>query len=411
MDRREKTRYTGVFKLTSTVRRHEGKPDICYYIYYKQAGRLVKEKVGWASEGYSASVAANLREERVQATRHGADFAERQRAARHGPDTLTFGQAWEIFDAKYLPTLARPQDERSRYRLHLAPAFAAKRLDMITPLDIEDFRQAAQARGLSASYQRLLLGDIRRVYRQLAAWGVYSGPSPMDGVKMPRPDNARVRYLTAEEAQALMAELRRRSPLWHNIAMTSLHTGMRLGEVLALRGSDLDFAASVIHVRDAKTGSRMAHMNADIKALLREACPADKTALLFATRRGTPIAVTATSKTFSRAVEAVGLNNGIADSRQRVVFHTLRHTFCSWLAMAGESLYTIGELVGHSSAEMTKRYAHLCPDTKKSAVARICDMATVKHAPPAAPPRRASRSARRSIPRGRPPRIGSRSRP
>jgi integrase len=41
------------------------------------------------------------------------------------------------------------------------------------------------------------------------------------------------------------------------------------------------------------------------------------------------------SRTFARAVEKLGFNNGLTDRRQRVVFHTLRHTFGSWLAIQG----------------------------------------------------------------------------
>ena len=74
---------------------------------------------------------------------------------------------------------------------------------------------------------------------------------------------------------------------------------------------------------------------------------------------------------FKRAVEELGFNKGIKDVRQKVVFHTLRHTFASWLAIDGVPLYTISELMGHSTMDMTKRYAHLCPDTKRAAVEKI----------------------------------------
>ena len=73
------------------------------------------------------------------------------------------------------------------------------------------------------------------------------------------------------------------------------------------------------------------------------------------------------SDTFERVVEALGFNDGIEDARQRVVFHSLRHTFASWLVQRGVPLYTVAELMGHTTLEMTKRYSHLAPDTMRAA--------------------------------------------
>jgi len=90
---------------------------------------------------------------------------------------------------------------------------------------------------------------------------------------------------------------------------------------------------------------------------------------LFTRRDG--LKVSALSNSFDRAVDRLGLNEGVTDLRQKVTFHTLRHTFASWLAIQGESLVTIREMMGHKSFEMTKRYAHLIPDRKRVASANL----------------------------------------
>ena len=79
------------------------------------------------------------------------------------------------------------------------------------------------------------------------------------------------------------------------------------------------------------------------------------------------------SDTFDRAVVKLGLNNGVTDRLNKVVPHTLRHTFASWLAQQGETLLTIKELMGHKNIEMTMRYSHLCPDQKRSAVLKLAN--------------------------------------
>jgi site-specific recombinase XerD len=72
--------------------------------------------------------------------------------------------------------------------------------------------------------------------------------------------------------------------------------------------------------------------------------------------------------TYQRVVQRLGFNLGIDDVTQKVVFHTLRHTYASWLVMGGVDLYTIQKLMGHKSHQMTQRYAHLAPEHLEKAV-------------------------------------------
>jgi integrase len=67
-------------------------------------------------------------------------------------------------------------------------------------------------------------------------------------------------------------------------------------------------------------------------------------------------------------VAALGFNNGVTDPRQKVVFHTLRHTFASWLAEQSVDLYSVKELMGHGTLAMTERYSHHSPDKLRRAV-------------------------------------------
>jgi len=65
------------------------------------------------------------------------------------------------------------------------------------------------------------------------------------------------------------------------------------------------------------------------------------------------------------------LNDGVADHRRKLVFHSLRHTFASWLVHMGKPLYTVNCLMGHSCIKMTIRYAHLAPDTQQAAAMEL----------------------------------------
>ena len=78
------------------------------------------------------------------------------------------------------------------------------------------------------------------------------------------------------------------------------------------------------------------------------------------------------SKTFRRIADEM-FNQGIEDPRLRVCFHTLRHTFASWLVEGGVSLYEVKELMGHADFSMTQRYSHLSPEGLRSAVKILDD--------------------------------------
>ena len=77
------------------------------------------------------------------------------------------------------------------------------------------------------------------------------------------------------------------------------------------------------------------------------------------------------SNAYWRAIDKLGFNTDSIDPAQKVVFHTLRHTFASWLAIQGTPIYTIKELMGHKTLAMTERYAHLLPDHKKEAIDKM----------------------------------------
>ena len=81
---------------------------------------------------------------------------------------------------------------------------------------------------------------------------------------------------------------------------------------------------------------------------------------------------TALGRAMNRIAEALGLNSGVTDPRNRVVWHTLRHTFATRMLESGVDIYTLKELLGHSSVAVTEGYLHLCDRAKREkALARL----------------------------------------
>ena len=382
MAHREKTKYTGVYYRTSNTKRYDGKPDVCFDIAYKLEGKLIWEKVGWRSEGYTAVLASEIRGERIRKKRHPELFPEPR------TQDLTYQQAWEIFKEKRLPSLKNRAARVNHYNTHIGHALGNMLLSEITTFQLESFkadlmiteaihrardgRTIPLGQSLAPATINLILIDVVNVMKRMVDWGFYSGPVPR--LKLLPAENERQRFLTPKELDRLLDLLQNLSCRVYRIALLSAHTGMRLGEILQLRRQDLDFTNSFIHV-DGKMGKRVAYMDDTVKTMLERIAPQQPSEFIFS-NKGKPITQGGLRYTFAKAVSILGLNDGITDRRYKVVFHTLRHTFCSWLASKNVPLYTIGTLVGHKNTRSTQRYAKLSPDAKWEALKLIEQTAT-----------------------------------
>jgi len=191
--------------------------------------------------------------------------------------------------------------------------------------------------------------------------------------KKPKGDNRRQRFLSKSEAQILLHELKKASELMHDLAFTSLHTGMRAGELFNLTWRTVCLEKGEATLFDTKNGeSRTVFFTDQVVEILRKRLSSNKSKIyVFTNNQGNPL--TQVPASFPRVVKRIELNKGITDPRQRVVFHTLRHTFASWLAEGNINLRTIGELLGHKTMVMTVRYSHIGKDAQKNAVHSLSD--------------------------------------
>ena len=149
------------------------------------------------------------------------------------------------------------------------------------------------------------------------------------------------------------------------MVLLSLHTGLRRGEVFNLRWEDIDLQRAMLTVSgaSAKSGyTRHVPLNETARATLeawrRQSTGAD---LVFPNKDGRAFDNCNTSW------ESVLKEARITGFR----WHDMRHTFASKLVMAGVDLNTVRELLGHSDIKMTLRYAHLAPQVKAAAVAKL----------------------------------------
>jgi integrase len=279
----------------------------------------------------------------------------------------------------YLPWCAenkrRVRDDRGLYQNWLKPRFAKTFLGNLKPLDLEHLKKDMKKEGKSEATIKHALCVVRQAFNKAVLWRLWKGDNPCKGVSFPAPNNARQRFLTPGEAANLLRGLTAHSKQVAKIATMSLYGGLRLQEILNLTWSNVDFDNGIIFVQDTKNNSsRPIFITEPIRKVLEELTTRNPDQLLFTTRQGKPVQWL--SKSFRAVVDSLKLNDGVKDPRERVCFHTLRHTYASWAVMAGVPLYTVGKALGHKSTVMTQRYAHLAPDSHRivfEAVANHCD--------------------------------------
>lgn len=356
---RRKTRHTGVYERLSTVNKFQGKPDVAYDFCFKQDGKLVWKCAGWRSEGMTAQEASTMRMEAMREARKKHDAA------------LTFGQAWELYKRDWLEAEGKAcmHTDQSLYTLHLQRRLGVMPLSQIGPIHIQAILRDMEDK--SPQTRKHALGLVRRVYRKMVRWKLWRGDVPTEDMMPGKIDNERKRFLTRAEAHMLLSELDCRAPEFSDVCRVSLYAGLRLGEIFSLQVQHIHLDSGLIDVMDAKAGSRHAFIGPVLRSVLEKYVHGRKPDAWVFTQSDGVTPMRTINQTFVRVVRDLELNDGITDRRQRVVFHTLRHTFASWLRQAGVPLDTVGDLLGHSTPAMTKRYAKLGDDDRKKAVAMI----------------------------------------
>lgn len=283
---------------------------------------------------------------------------------------FTLEKAWEAYSRLVLSGKSRRSQitESGRWENHIKPFFKNKSCSKITNIDALQFVSTLIEKELSPQTIRHCISLVTRILNKSVAWGLYSGNIPK--FEVPKFDNKRVRFLSSEEVRILFAELYKKSVLWYDISLFSLTTGMRLGEIINLKNIHINLKLRFVNVFETKNGkSRSIPLNNTAIDILIKYLKFKKFhEYVFVEDGKRPSNY---DKVFSRVVEKCQLNKDISDRRQRVVFHTLRHTFASWLVQQGTPLAVVSNLLGHSSIQMTMRYAHLAPENGQYALMQM----------------------------------------
>jgi len=201
------------------------------------------------------------------------------------------------------------------------------------------------------------LRHLKAAFSKAVEWG-YLQDNPFKAVKLFRLPEGQPSYLKRDELARLLKTI---DQAWlKEIVLFAVNTGVRIGELVNIEWSDIDFRDRIIHIRHKKDFTtkslreRAIPMNGEVFSLLNN-LERDGT-YIFPNSCGKKRDQVFVSRTFKKYLRKAELDN-------RLTFHSLRHTFASYLVQNGVSLYIVSKLLGHADVKTTMIYSHLSPQT------------------------------------------------
>jgi len=308
----------------------------------------------------------------------------------NGAEGLTLGEFVKDPYTPWVKTHHRDKGEGALWRLnlHFSPWYG-RRLSDLTVEDVERWRIKRIEEGITPATVRRDLDALSSVLTRAVKMGKLAD-NPVRRVERPKIDRTpKVRYLDSAEEKRLRDALRDRDAemraaresanRWRKerkqellpplpyygdhltaAVLISINTGMRRGELLQLRWSAIDWKGKQVTIEGSTAKSqqtRYVPLNDEALEVLKHwKAQGPEGERVFPIDTGFKTA-------FSALLERAKIT--------RFRWHDLRHHFASRLVQKGVPLNTVRELLGHGSMAMTLRYAHLAPDQKREAVAKL----------------------------------------
>lgn len=230
--------------------------------------------------------------------------------------------------------------------------FGNYKLSELNPLEIRNARSELTSDTRSNSTLNRYLTSFSAVLGCAVKDFLWMNENPCNKIRKLAEPKSRIRFLSLEEKEELLSYC---DPDLHDAVMLALLTGARKQEIWRLRYDAINFKRRFISFLFTKSGTpRSVPMSSAIHDIIMNRARMNqlKSPYVFQS----PVK-TNSPNNFARAWTTALRNSHIEDFR----WHDLRHTSASYMVMAGISLRTVADILGHSNISMTFKYAHLSP--------------------------------------------------
>lgn len=383
-----KTQFPGVRYREHPTRKHGIRKDRYFALHYKVDGRVVDEKVGWASEGVTAESAykqrleikdnkekgtgpVTLREQRAENEAARDAEAAQRKAKAQAEKTLS-----EYWDETYFPAAQRSKKpsswskEEQHFTRWISPLLGKMTLKTIGLKQWDELVKVLSAAELSQRSKEYITGTLRRILRHAYDRRmVDDGPPTGKRIGVAGPgNNRRLRVISHEDESAILKELALRDTHAWRITRFAFLTGCRASEAFNLVWGNIDHARGCIVFADTKNrDSRTIPITEPLAELLNSMTAGPADVPVFVKEDGS--VYQQAPYPFQSVVDDLGLNEG-RGKRDRLVFHSIRHSVATRLAQR-LGPRDLMDVMGWRTVQMAMRYVHGNEAAKAKALATL----------------------------------------
>jgi len=359
--------------------------DTAYFYTLKIHGKLKYVKVGTKKNGYRVEDARKARREHYNKI-NDIEVKDVQALGRKKRTVPFYDEVMNQYIDHNLTHKIKTKTYKNylgNYIKRVKPFIGHLTIDKVRKEDIESLvnrHRTDPLDPLAPKSLNTMLDVIRMVYKFARQNNIYKGEDITEHIPKLKIDNARLRYLSKDEITTLL-DFTQENIGDRNVYMCillALLTGARFNVVVNIKVSDIDLKNKTIKLFDEK-GTKDKEYLGYINDKYYETI---KDQVEYAKSLDSKLILTDGSKDvyraryYSRKVQPIFdklFNDGLAknDTKNRVVPHTLRHTFGSQLVINGVDIYTVQKLMNHKDLSMTMRYAKLNDQVKKDGVNRL----------------------------------------
>lgn len=313
------------------------------------------------------------------------EMFERETVSPPSPTLNDWYDKWLNFYKKNQIKAGTLESYRQLKSSFIEDGIGRKRLSEITSDDVQELYNSLYDRGYATISIRILASILGTVLGQAVKTGLIQS-SPADNTILPKSREGKKRVVLTQEQQRIFMEYAEKSPLLP-LYQVMLRTGLRNGEIRALRWEDIDFENGIIHVRrtmrclvgngkfedepKTKTSKRDIPLSSFLRKLFADIKPAGSSGseFVFLSKGGKPISREILSYDLKKIKHSI--HSDYPDFPDFTP-HSLRHTFATRAIEGGMSPQVLKTILGHKSLSMTMDlYCHVMPETKKDEMERI----------------------------------------